>query len=92
MRHIYKYYLKISWLCLWLFLPPALAKEVIFSVASICLSVCLFEVCRLNRRTYRPKICTHIKDHRISNYLRGQGHRSKVKVTKVKNEKIQFLA
>ncbi len=37
---------------------PRLAKEVIFSVASICVSVCvcLFALCRLNHWTYGPKI------------------------------------
>ena len=38
------------------FLPPALAEEVIFSVASVF----LFVLCRMNRSTYGPKIChTH---------------------------------
>ncbi len=38
------------------FLPPALAEEVIFLVASVCTSVCLFALCRLNHWTYGPKI------------------------------------
>ncbi len=38
------------------YLPPVLAEEVIFSVASFCLSVGLFALCRLNRWTYGPKI------------------------------------
>ncbi len=72
------------------FLPPALAEEVIFSVASVCLSVCVSVCLRSTGWTVGPtglKFGARIKNHHISDGFEGQGHRSKVKVTKVKNVK-----
>ena len=56
-----------------------LAEDVIFFVASVCLSVCLC-------------VCLRIKDHQLSDKFESQGHRSKVKVTKVKNVKIPVFS
>ncbi len=53
----------------------------------VCPSVCL----RSTGQTVGPtdlKFGTRIKDHHISDKFEGQGHRAKVKVTKVKNVKI----
>ncbi len=74
-----------------------LAEEVIFSVASVCVSVCVcLCVClRSAGWTVGPtdlKLRTHIKDHHISDKFEGQGHRLKVKVTKVKNVKIPVFS
>ena len=74
-------------ICSFISLPPTLAEEVIFSIASVCVSVCLRSAGLTNGPT-DLKFCTPIKDHHISDDLRDQGHRSKVKVTKVKNVKI----
>ncbi len=66
----------------------------IYSVASICLSVCL----RSTGWTVGPtdlKFGAHIEDHHnniISDEFEAQGHRSKVKVTKVKNVKIPVFS
>ncbi len=73
------------------YLPPALAEEVIFSVASVCLSVCLHST----GWTIGPtdlKFGAGIKDHHISKEFEGQGHRSKVNVTKVNNVKIPVFS
>ncbi len=78
-----------------MYLPPALAEEVIFSVVSTCASVCV-SVCALQaqaepldlRIDLKFGIC--IKDYHISNEFEGQDHRSKVQVTKVKNVKKFF--
>ncbi len=77
------------------FLPPALAEEVIFSVASVCVSVRPCVCFHSAGRTVGPtdlKFGTRIKDHHISDEFEGQGHRSKVKVTKVKNVKISVFS
>ncbi len=80
-------------------LPPALAEEVIFSVASVCVCVCLsVRPCvrlRSTGRTVGPtdlKFGTRIKDHHTSDKFEGQGDRSKVKVSKVKNVKITVFS
>ncbi len=68
-------------------LPPALVEEVIFSVVSICLCVCLSVCLHSAGSTVRPtdlKFSIHIKDHHFLDESEDQGHRSKVKVTKVK--------
>ena len=55
------------------FLPPALAEEVIFSVASVSLCICL----RPTGWTVEPtdlKFDARIKDHHISDEFKGQGH------------------
>ncbi len=57
----------------------------------MCLSVCL----RSAGRTVGPtdlKFGARIKDHHIPDEFEGQGHRSKVKVTKVKNIKIPVFS
>ena len=65
-----------------LFFPSHLSRrDNIFG--SICASVCLFALCRLDL-----KFVTDIRDHHISDEIEVQGHRSKVKVTKVNNVKI----
>ncbi len=69
------------------FLPPALAEEIIFLVASVCLCVCLSVCLRSAGCTVAPtdlNFGTHIKDHYISDKFGGKGHRSKVKVKNVK--------
>ena len=48
---------------------------------SVCLCACPTDL----------KFSTHIKDHHILDEFEGQGHRPKVKVTKVKNVKISVL-
>ena len=61
-------------------------KGNIFGSVCVSVCVCLFALCRLNRWTNGPKIW---HTHWGLSYLgRGEGHRSKVKVTKVKNVKI----
>ena len=76
-----------------------LAEEVIFSVASVrpsvCLSVCVSVCLRSTGRTVGPtdlKFGARIKNNDISDEFEGQDHRSKVKVTKVKNVKIPVSA
>ena len=76
-------------------LPPALAEEVIFSVASMCVCVCVCVCLRYTGWTVGPtdlKFGAHIKDHYILDEFEGQGHRSKVKVTEVKNVKIPVFS
>ncbi len=77
----------------YILIPPALAEEVIFLVASVCLCVCQFAYCRLIHWTYGPKSDTHTHFKRtiISSYHR-RVHRSKAKVTKVKNATISVLS
>ncbi len=61
------------------------------SVASVCLCVCL-SVYALQSEPVDLQFGAHIKDHHISDKFEGQGHRSKVKVTKVKNVKIPVFS
>ena len=75
-----------------IFLPPALAEEVMFSVLFVCLSVRVSVCVRSSSLTVRPmdlKVGIHIHLYNISNEFEGQGRRSKVKVIKVKN--VDFL-
>ncbi len=51
----------------------------------------MFALYRLNR-TLDLHFGTHIKGHNISGKFEGQGHRLKVKVTKVKNVKIPVFS
>ncbi len=78
-----------------LFLPPAIAKEVIFSVVSVCVCVCLSSAGWTVRPT-EPKFCTHIKDHHISEELDGQGHNNilcqRSRSPRSKMKKFQFSA
>ena len=67
-------------------LNPVLAEEVIFLVASTCLCVCL-SVCTLQAEPLGLKLGAHIEGHHTLDKFEGQGHRSKVKVTKVNNVK-----
>ncbi len=58
---------------------------------SVCLCVCLFALKRLTGWIYEPRIWrTHqqIKDLHISKRCEGEGHRSTVRVTEVKNVKV----
>ncbi len=62
--------------------------------ASIRISVCV-SVCALQAEPLGPtdlKFSVHIKDYHISDKFEGQGHRAKVKVTKVKNVKIPVFS
>ena len=60
-------------------------------VASVCLCVCLHSAGSRVGPTYL-KFGSCIKDHHISDGFEGQGHRSKVKVTKDKNVKIPVFS
>ncbi len=70
------------------FFPPALAVEGIKSVPSVCLSVCV-SVIQLSHgwTVWRMdlKICVRINIDKILDEFEHQGHRSKVKVTVLKN-------
>ncbi len=59
----------------------------------VCLSVCVC-VCILATKPLdlHLKIGTHVLLDNISDKLEGEGHRSNVKVTKVKNVKVLFSA
>ncbi len=75
----------------WIFTSHVIGKSNNFCSVrlSVCLSVCL----RSTGQTFGPtdlRFCTRSKDHHILGEFEGQGHRSKIKVTKVKNIKIQF--
>ncbi len=64
-----------------IFVPPTLVEQVIFLVhpwvsVPICLCVCVHPM--------YLKFHKHIKDHHISEEFEGQGHKSKVNVTKLK--------
>ncbi len=61
----------------------------------MCPSVCPCVRLRSAGRTVGPtdlKFGARIKDHHILDEFEGQGHRSKVKVTKVKNVKIPVFS
>ena len=78
------------------FLPPTLAEEVMFSVLSVCPSVCVsVSACTIATKTIGLtdlKIGIHVYLDNISDKFEGEGHGSKVKVTKVKNVKLLFSA
>ena len=67
-----------------LLLPPASLVEVIDTVMSVCLSVSVWAISRLNRLTYGNKISTGVDLDDISAEFDGQGHRSKFEVTRSK--------
>ncbi len=76
-------------------LPPALAKEVIFSVVSVCVCVTVCVGLHSAGCTIGPtdlNFCTHTKGHYISDKYEGQDYKTNVKVIKVKNVKIPIFS
>ncbi len=61
------------------------------SPESVCLSVCALQAEPLDLPT-DLNFGIRIKGHHISDEYEGQGHRSKVRVTKVKNVKISVFS
>ncbi len=59
----------------------------IFGSVHVCVSVCALQAEPLDL-----KFGAHINDYPISDKFEGQGHRSKVKVTKVKNVKFPVFS